>query len=448
MAEKLVRLNKKQIDVLHWVRGGCPDGIFTKGYEHRAIARALERRGLVAITGRGPSWRALVTDAGKTWQDTPREEANEPTSEAEPDKLIRQVLDAGGTLILPKDPTIERNYEQLVRLSLKSPLRPKGRKLELTSTGPWGQGPKTIVFTEHFDDYVTASPVPVPERISRYHPAVKAFVANKEWHYVSGEHVSRAARILQAIASEASKRGMEVLRAQEAAKDSGYAAKGQLALRTAAGMYSLRIKEISGPGTGKVRPRRWNEPKTKPAWVEARGWEFVGTGKLELIVNGPETPYNGAQYRDTKTGNVEDKLPDLFRSLEIYQLRTASKEQQRKREKEERHQRWETAMTSAKEQYFEQVRWEHFKENSRTWAALKQHRSFLDAARVAAESYTAGDRDAVLQQLDYAEQTLEAINPLLNLSRIVPEVPEPTPEELKPFLGSWSPYGADRSRGF
>ena len=448
MAEKLVRLNNKQVNVLRWVRDGCPDGIFTRGYEHRIIARTLERRGLLAITGTGPSWKAVATAAGKTWKETPNEEANGLKVEAEPDKLIRQVLHAGGNLVLPKDLALEKKYEQLVRLSLKSPLRPKGRKLEIALTGPGGQGPKTIEFTEHFDDYVTVSPVPVPERISRYHPAVKAFVGNKEWRYVSSEHVSRAARILQAIASEASKRGMEVLRAQEATKDSGYAAKGQLALRTAVGVYSVRIKEISGPGTGKVRPRLWNEPKTKPAWVEARGWEFVSTGKLELIVNGPETPYNGAQYRDTITGSVEDKLPELFSSLEIYRLRTASKEQKRQREKEERHQRWETAMASAKEKYSEHVRWEHFKENSRTWSAIKQHRSFLDAARVAAESYTSGDRDAVLQQLDQAEQALKAIDPLRDLSRIVPEVPEPTSEDLKPFLGSWSPYGSDRSRGF
>ncbi|MFK0042421.1 hypothetical protein ACIQTW_21505 [Paenarthrobacter sp. NPDC090517] len=448
MAEKLVHLNNRQVKVLRWIRDGCPDGIFTKGYEHRIIARALERRGLVAITGTGPSWKAVATAAGNTWEEPPREDADGLPVEAEPDTLIRQVLNAGGNLVLPKDSALEKNYEQLVRLSLKSPLRPKGKKLEVVLTGPWNQGPKTIVFTEHFDDYVTASPVPVPGRISRYHPIVKAYVSNKEWHYVSSEHVSRAARILQAIAAEASKRGMELLTAQEATKDSRYATRSHLALRTTAGVYSVKIKEISGPGTSKTRPRRWDEPKTKPAWVEARGWEFVGTGKLELIVNGPETPYNGAQYRDTKSGTVEDKLPDLIRSLEIYQLRTASKEQKRQREKEERHHRWETAMASAKEQYSEHVRWEHFKENSRTWAAIKQHRSFLDAARVAAESYTGGDSDAILQQLDQAGQTLDTIDPLRDLSLILPKVPEPTPEDLKPFLGSWSPYGSDRSRGF
>ncbi len=60
-------------------------------------------------------------------------------------------------------------------MSLQAPARPKGKKLQIISTGPWGHGPKAIVFTEQFDDYVGARPVPVPERIAKYHPAVKAF---------------------------------------------------------------------------------------------------------------------------------------------------------------------------------------------------------------------------------------------------------------------------------
>lgn len=132
--------------------------------------------------------------------------------------------------------------------------------------------------------------------------------------------------------------------------------------------------------------------------------------------------------------------------LGIYRLRTASKEQNASAKKK-------NDITGGKPRWHPprdntlKTRWEHFIENSRTWAAIKQHRSFLDAARIAAESYSASDRYAVLQQLDQARQTLEAFDPLRDLSRIVPEVAEPTPEDLKPFLGNWSPYGSDRSRG-
>lgn len=202
---------------------------------------------------------------------------------------------------------------------------------------------------------------------------------------------------------------------------------------------------IPGPGASKMERRRWNERKTKPAWIENRGWEFTSTGKLELIVHGPGTAYNGNHYRDTKTVAIEDKLPEVFRSFEIHRLRADWQEQQRQHEKAERRRRWEAAMASAKEQYFEHARWEHFTERSLAWAAINQHRAFLHAAKKAAKSYSSENHDAILQQLDHAERTLDALDPIRQLPSLVPEIPEPTPDDLKPFLGSWSPHHPDSS---
>ncbi len=43
MGKNPAQLNQKQVDVLQWIRDGCPDGIYTDGYEHRIVARALQR---------------------------------------------------------------------------------------------------------------------------------------------------------------------------------------------------------------------------------------------------------------------------------------------------------------------------------------------------------------------------------------------------------------------
>jgi hypothetical protein len=466
MATNPVLLNRKQIEVLQWIRTGCPANVFTIGYDHRIIARALERRGLITITGRGPTWSAAITETGKEWQYNAPEHGSSaavpvgesaaqkqislPPAETEADRLIAKVQEADGRLILPEDRDTEKTHERLVRLSLKSPARPKGKKLQIVPTGKWGHGPKAIVFTEHFDDHVEARPVPVPERISKYHPGVKAFLADREWQYVTSEHLPRAGRILQAIAIEAAKRGMDALRPADAAKDVmehqvQYVTKGHLALRTPAGMYAIQVKEIPGPGARKMEIRRWNERKTKPAWIETRGWEFTSTGKLELVVHGPGTSYNGDHYRDAKTITVEEKLPGVFRSFEIYRLRADWQEQQRQLERADRRRHWETAMASAKEQYFEHARWEHFTERSRAWTVINQHRDFLLAAKKAAESYSGEKRDDIWQLLHYAEETLDALDPIRQLPSLIREVPEPKPDDLKPFLGSWSPHDPDRS---
>jgi hypothetical protein len=38
-----------------------------EGYAHRVSAAALRSRGLVKISGRGPTWRATITDAGRAF---------------------------------------------------------------------------------------------------------------------------------------------------------------------------------------------------------------------------------------------------------------------------------------------------------------------------------------------------------------------------------------------
>ncbi len=466
MTTSPVSLNEKQARVMEWVKAGCPQDVFISGYQHRVIARALERRGLVDITGRGPTWHATATTQGQQWHqptpeiaadDIPSVNPSDPPSSAsgpppktEADLLIAKVQDADGRIVLPQDRDIEKTHERLVRLSLQSPDRPKGKKLEIVATGHWGQGPKVIVFTEHLDDHVQSRPVPVPERITRYHPAVKAFLADKEWQYVTAEHLPRAGRILQAIATEAANRGVDALRAWDAAKDvSEYAKqsmlKSHLALRTPAGIYGIQIREIAASGARKLQPRRWNERKTKPAWLDTRGWDFTSTGNLELVVRGPGTSYNGDHHRDAKTITLESKLPQLFRSFEIHKLKADQEAHQRELQKAERRRQWDTAMAQAKDKYAEQACWEHFTERSQTWSTVTQHRLFLAAAREAVVTADEEIRTGILHHLDEAERVLDGLDPLRDPAVLAPSVPEPRPEDLKPFLGRWNPHGPDRS---
>ena len=62
MAERTV--NARQLEVLKWIAEGCPDDVMT-GDTHKVTARALQSRGLVKVSGRGASWKAHATDAGR-----------------------------------------------------------------------------------------------------------------------------------------------------------------------------------------------------------------------------------------------------------------------------------------------------------------------------------------------------------------------------------------------
>ena len=126
---------------------------------------------------------------------------------------------ADSPVVVPDALEAHVRYERLVRMSAHSPARPKGWRLEIRTTGPWDSERREIVLVRHFEDLVEEAPVPVPDRVSAYHPAVKAYLADRNHQLVSREHVTRAARILQAIADEAPRRGLSVSISKQALPD-------------------------------------------------------------------------------------------------------------------------------------------------------------------------------------------------------------------------------------
>ena len=460
-------LNAKQIQVLEWIRNGCPDGVYSGGYEHRISARVLERRGLVKIRGRGDTWVAELTEEGREWKDEAKEpnrslsevecqagsadpssalavggESGQggelPAEESDEDQLMRRVMNEGSVL-LPEDPEVVKRYERIVRSSLHSALRPKGKCLEMHHTGRWGQGPQQVDFVEYFDDRVELKPVPVPDQVKKYHQSIKALLSNKEWSYVSDEHLPRAARILQAIADEAERRGMKVISAEEALKNAPQHLRRKLRsvplrVQDADVVYSLEIREIAAPGAKKLPLRARNEKKTLPAWKEQRGWEFTSTGKLELIVDGPGTRYTGDRYKDAKTSTLEEKLPRVLASFEIYRLKREWHAQERARAEAERLQRQNDAREVATARYFDTKRWEHFVRRSEQWSAVDQHREFLKKAIASVTESFTSDKDQILAELRYVESRIDEYDPLLNPRMLIPGIPDPKEEDLKPYM--------------
>jgi hypothetical protein len=441
-------LSVKQIETLEWIKGDCPEGEPELEVGRRIVARSLHRRGLVKIKGRGDSWTASITEAGLAWQASHSEARVE---EAQIDDLIRRVVAAGGRVELSGGPGREATHKELVRRGNYSPNRPMGWRLELKTTGRWDNLRREVILVRHFEDLVDLVPVLVPDRVARYHPTVKAFLADRDWQFVSKDHLGRAARILQAIAEEAQRRGYAALSASQAkglpphASDARSHDRGWLALRTPGGVYDISVKELSGPSRERLMPRRWDQRRTRAAWLDARNTEFVSTGNLELVVTGPGVWSDGDRYRDTKTITVEDRLPRLFQSIEVYRLEAELREQERERESSVRRSRWEAAMAEARTRYADQVRWDAFERRSRDWREVTRHREFLAAAKDSVSRYEGPEREGLVTQLGFAERRLDEIDPIRHPRLLLPLVPEAKPDDLKAYLDGWSPHGPDSS---
>jgi len=90
-------LNEVQVTVLRWVGEGCPDN-GVDGVSARISAGALRNRGLLRTSGRGPTWKAAITDAGRDYLqqvDSPNAPLLRQLNISVTQRLVEDVIAAG-----------------------------------------------------------------------------------------------------------------------------------------------------------------------------------------------------------------------------------------------------------------------------------------------------------------------------------------------------------------
>ncbi|HUT78275.1 MAG TPA: hypothetical protein VM285_11340 [Polyangia bacterium] len=170
MGRQADALSEKQVATLEWIRDGCAAVDGATEVSRKISAASLKSRGLATVKGAGAKWRASITPAGRAWLEA------HPMRVAEavggPDGLIARVLAAAGHLAIGGDAEAKVAHEELVRLSHHAASRPRGWRLEVKNAGSWAEPAYEVVLVRHFEDLVEERPVPVPERVTRYHPSV------------------------------------------------------------------------------------------------------------------------------------------------------------------------------------------------------------------------------------------------------------------------------------
>ena len=487
-----IELNDAQVKVLNWVKAGCPDGVFSdENYAYRTSARTLHNRGLLRVSGHGANWCVELTDRGQAWPNAieqdraarqakakiakkaqeqkqvaptplmtpkPRKSATKPSAAtlavrdvAEAEQLITRVLAAKDQQVPVDDIDLgPRKLPRIVAASLKASNRPFGRKLITHRLGNYWSGEEVVTFGFHFRDFVAEQPVPVPERVGRYHPAVKEFLADKDWQYVSKEHVPRAARILQAIATEALRRGYDIIphskKRRSEYRTANSAERGNFWIETDYGLYGVEVKEIAGSGGSKFSDLglSWDQQQRRyPTWVRRRNREFVSTGRLQLGQGTSLSSYGETHLTDARGTMLEEKLPEMFVRFDTWILEQAERARLKKLAEERRQRNWEAAMVNAEADYYAAERWKHFVALAEQDEQLRKYRGFLARAETAAEGLPSEQRFAASGFLSEMEAAMKQLDPLVSPELLVPDIRKPKPDDLKPHLGGWSPYGPD-----
>lgn len=182
-------LAQAQVDLLRWVGEGCQPGAYEDEF-HRISAAALRRRSLIKTAGRGPGWRASITDSGREYlaqADGPDPPAPRRASVSVTEQLVEEVIATGGSLRVPQlhggDP--ERiDYERRARLAEVHDKVPAGKRLGVSVVSP-EELEIELVDAPGRAPHREPEQIVVPERVGRYHSAARAFREASERHEIS-----------------------------------------------------------------------------------------------------------------------------------------------------------------------------------------------------------------------------------------------------------------------
>lgn len=477
MAESsTIALNLRQIEILDWIKNGCPDGVYgMEDTSYRISARVLANKGLVKIAGRGPAWTAVVTARGSVWPGATQEDervrdrekkveaieaqavakrlakgdgASQPHADrrvrskplSDPtraerrqllvNRLTQQLIDTGEPVTLDHE---EWDYDEqrlMESAATRSPNRPYGQVLTVINTGGWKSRQHTFKFVKYLPDFIDRIEVIVPERVSRYHPSVRKFMEDKQGQWVSSPLVPRAARILNAIVSELERRGY---------KDFAYE-KGSISFLTTHGAYGFHIREQGKWGDYLMYEEcKRLESRGVPAWQFSRNRHYTGSGTLSLRIGTPERGYDNEVFKDGKIQRVENRLTDAFFQFELRLLQNAEHVETERQRKHEEQRKEQEAQVKARIDYVDTFKKAHFAALMKISADAAKQRTFLNKALEAAEQLPEQDRDATLMYLREMEAGIDSSDPLLNPEIINPGVPEPSDSELEPFLQKYRP---------
>lgn len=454
------RLNERQLSLLKRIAEG-DDLSGDESLGDRASAYALSNRGLITTSKRGGVFTAAITGAGRARiaSDQSAAESQRPRRSAEsevpsaskrraPDatveiantraaqaKELMAKLSVESTFTIAQ-PTAEdlATWRKVVDFAKRNGFVPEGKRLEKNMT--WRKDLEITLLDGVHPNTKLATPsaetptVRVPETLRACHPVVAKLRDDERRLLMPKPQRRRCLLILQAVAAEAQRRGHRVKDEPVAMDRYAYYGEGVRARDGA-----IRV-EVDGHGfavrVSQVSPNSENLERSEALVIEVPRFH----------VQGRQT-----KWPDGKRRKVEDVLDLIIPEVETQAAEAKQRKIDEERAKAERRANWERAMTRAKAAAATAYKAKILNQQVENWRMATTLREYCDALadRIAQAQHDEGQvDDATLAWAEWIAEYTAAIDPLTSTPKM-PDVPEPSPEDLKPFLGKWSPYGPEES---
>jgi hypothetical protein len=428
----LKNVNDRQLALLRRIADGV-EPVTSREYHLATTVYALRNRGLVATTRTGGGgWTASITVEGRyylahgryradateavTERSKPTEADRKPPSISGED-LVQRLVDAGGSLhIGDPEPAVRAAWRRAIHTAANGGKLPAGMRLWHTGRDK-GDLVVRLVARRALEatPLQKAPPIPVPERLVRPHAIVgrirelseprprpsgldRLYISSRDLRRgldVSRPSLGRALRILQALITEAERRG-----------------------------YGAHLDDRTGDAR---------------VCITVKGHQFAVSirekdGVLRVVL---PSEYAGRRlWSDGIRVAVEDKLGDVLANIESRAEEAEQRRLEQERREEERRRAWEQEMERAREHYAEDQRAAFIRDQVAAWGLAADIRSFCSAATRALGSPSEEAETWLRWAIHYADD----IDPLSS-ALVVPQIREPSPDELRPYLHGWNPYG-------
>lgn len=463
-------LNNRQLMVLQRVADST-DPVSSKTPDLATTVYALRSRGLVHTPRREGIWHAELTEAGRFYlehghhPDRPEPEKAAVISPREPkaaaqktdlaSDLIRELHAGDGTITIDEpDDELRARYRRAISAAKRRGLVPVGKQLlhtgrdtgpliiKLAEAGPAAQTSWNRVRTLARDEI---SGDQMLEMLSRDQSVLA----------VSDGLRARTVELVRSLARKASRRGHIVAITRK---------KGRLVLRVREHQFTIKISEEIDEVPKRLPA---DDPRLRRAYSWQRitppEYESVPSGQLRLELS-PHTPH-AHEWGDAGKAKIESRLNEVLahaeqqadaadaeavereRQQEAWRAQEQQRQQQRLAEQKERETKataaWESAMEAARNLAVEDLRQRAFGDALLGWVTAGQIRGFCTAlAQIGTEGVDPAGLDGWIA---WANAWADKIDPLHHPSDFAGLFdPEPSPDDLRPHLGEWSPFRPEK----
>lgn len=286
------------------------------------------------------------------------------------------------------------------------------------------------------------NPIKVAESLSaRTHAAVRAIKSDKSLLPFKQATRSRALRVLDALARAAEQKGYMVEGAKQGREHNSDGA--VLIFRLMEHPYRVRMVELMDRVPHVPTKTELREAE-RHSWVRTPTHDPVPSGRLQVEILGYSS--HPAKFADTKRQTLAERLPFVLQALELRAADDEARRVQRESEEAARLRQWEQVHANARVEYVEATRTAVLSAQVDRFVLVQRIDEYLSALRDHVESLTdPEERSATREWEEWVAGHRAVLSPFAKRVTM-PSVPEPKPEDLKPFMRGLSPYGPDARR--